>query len=140
MKQITSLLILSALMGAGCGAIQTVQDHTSNNYPNVDAFPNAGAPYVGVWSTSTPGNQVCIKIYPDGTGKHCAPTSVLGTITTYAKIYKDPKGALVFINERGTRYFIDGYSSDHIDVTAYGKQIRFIPGVKLASCEDFLRD
>jgi hypothetical protein len=140
LKNLKLFLVLSVFAVTGCAVYPAHDDMIHNKYLSADPFPNPNSPYVGTWTTNMVGGLVCIKINPDGTAKYCQ-NKMNGTVEKiYAKIYKEANGDLFLINEAGVRYKIIDYSSNHIDTTAYGSQFSFIPGIKSANCEDFLRN
>jgi len=140
LKILNLFVVLSISVFTGCAMHAAYDDLSNNKYLSVEPFPNPNSPYVGTWTTNMVGGLVCIKINPDGTAKYCQ-TRIDGTVDkVYAKIYKETDGDLFLINEAGARYKINDYSSNYINTTAYGSKFRFIPGVKSANCEDFLRD
>ena len=139
-KLLKMFIILSALIFIGCATQAAFRDLNNNKYLSVEPFPNPDSPYVGIWTASMPGTLLCIRINPDGTGKYCQNKWNGITEKGFAKIYKEPNGDLFFIVEAGAKHKIVDYSSSHINTTLYGVKVNFIPGVKSANCEDFLKD
>lgn len=140
-SSLTTLLSIFAMsLFSGCAINAALDDLSNNKYLSVETFPNPDAPYRGTWSTNMVGGLVCIKINQDGTAKYCQNKMTGAVEQVYAKIYKEVNGDLFLINEAGTRYKFNDYSSGHINTTAYGSNFKFIPGVKSANCEEFLRD
>lgn len=133
-------VVLSTFLIIGCATHAVFNDLSDNKYLSVEPFSNPDSSYIGSWTASTAGTLLCIKINPDGTAKYCQNKWNGITEKGYAKIYKETDGDLFLIVEAGVRHKITDYSINHINTTAYNIKYRFIPGIKSANCEDFLRN
>lgn len=140
LKNLIIFVALTTFLFIGCATNAVFNDLSDNKYLSVEPYVNPDSAYIGTWTASTAGTLSCIKINADGTAKYCQNKWNGITEKGYAKIYKETNGELFLIVEAGVKHKITDYSSNHINTTAYGIKYNFIPGIKSANCEEFLRD
>jgi len=137
-------IVLIAISFMACTIYTAQNDLIHNQYLQAQPIKDPNALYAGSWTSPMVGGYVCIKIYPDGTGKYCQSTVYSSppghTQKSHLKIYRDPNDHLYLINEYGARYKLLDYSTSHIDATAYGAKYKFLPGIQGSHCSDFFKE